>query len=126
MSDRRAKLREIPSIDRLLASSPLKELAAACPHVLLRDAAQQAVAEVRQAILEEKTNTLDCSLDAIAVRAAELTNLAVLPSLRRVINVTGTLLHTNLGRAPMSTAAIEAAAANAENVSSTWSHCFAV
>jgi L-seryl-tRNA(Ser) seleniumtransferase len=108
MSDRQAKLREIPSIDRLLGSSPLKELAAVCPHVLLRDAAQQAVAEVRQAILAGAADTPDCSLGGIAVRAAELANFAVRPSLLRVINVTGTLLHTNLGRAPLCESALKA------------------
>ncbi len=108
MSDRQALLRQIPSIDRLLGSEPLQELAATCPHVLLREGAQQAVAEVRQALLDESSKTPDCSVEGVAGRAAELAKIAARPSLRRVINVTGTLLHTNLGRAPLCEAALQA------------------
>ncbi len=108
MSERQALLRQIPSIDRLLGATALQDLAAACPHVLLREAAQQAVAEVRQALLDENAPAPDCGVDAVAGRAAELASIAARPSLRRVINVTGTLLHTNLGRAPLCAAALQA------------------
>jgi L-seryl-tRNA(Ser) seleniumtransferase len=108
MSDRQALLRQIPSIDRLLGSRPLLELAEEYPHVLLREAAQQAVAELRQAIRDETAATPESSAEAVAARAAELARIAVRPSLRRVINVTGTLLHTNLGRAPLCDAALKA------------------
>ncbi len=108
MSDRQALLRQLPSIDRLLGAAPLLQLAETCPHVLLREAAQTAVAEVRQALLDKGSATPDCSVVAVAGRAAELARLAARPSLRRVINVTGTLLHTNLGRAPLCEAALQA------------------
>jgi L-seryl-tRNA(Ser) seleniumtransferase len=108
MSERQALLRQIPSIDRLLAAPPLQDLSVTCPHVLLREAAQQAVAEIRQVLLEGSSATPDCSVEAVAARAAELARIATRPSLRRVINVTGTLLHTNLGRAPLCETALQA------------------
>lgn len=108
MSERQALLRLIPSIDRLLGSAPLQALAASCPHLLLREAAQAAVAEIRQALLDSPEAAPDCSIETVASRAAELATMAMRPSLRRVINVTGTLLHTNLGRAPLCTAALQA------------------
>jgi len=108
MSERQALLRRIPSIDRLLGSPPLQALTETCPHLLLREAAQAAVAEMRQSLLDAQEAQPGCSIEDIAVRAAELATLAMRPSLRRVINVTGTLLHTNLGRAPLCAAALQA------------------
>jgi L-seryl-tRNA(Ser) seleniumtransferase len=108
MSERQALLRQLPSIDRLLGSTSLLALAASCPHVLLREAAQMAVAEVRRGLLDQSADPPDCSLETVAARAAELARRSARPSLRRVINVTGTLLHTNLGRAPLCEAALQA------------------
>ncbi len=108
MSDRQTLLRQIPSIDRLLAAAPLQSLTGDCPHVLLREAAQQAVAELRQALLDASSDTPDVAPETVAARAAELAKIAVRPSLRRVINITGTLLHTNLGRAPLCATALQA------------------
>ncbi len=91
------RLRDLPSVDRLLAD----EVLAAAPRVLAIAAARSALEQARTAI-RAGVGPRDV---AVAARA-ELERLQV-PSLRRVINATGVIVHTNLGRAPLSQAALE-------------------
>ena len=108
MSDRRALLRTLPAIDKLLATTLLTELAKGQPHLLIVEAAQQTVDDLRRQLLNEKAALPDLDLETVAAQvAARVAELAT-PSLRKVINVTGTLLHTNLGRAPLCCNALQA------------------
>src|SRR4051794_11402345 len=93
-----AGLRDLPAVDRLAA-----ELDA--PHALAVAAARAVIAERR----EEITAGAEGDADLIA-RARERLASAQQPSLRRVINATGVIVHTNLGRAPLAPAAREAVA----------------
>jgi len=106
MNDKNTLLRRLPAIDRLLAEPALRRQAGDIPHGLLVEAAQQAVAELRREVLAG--GSPDLSPAAVAARAAALAEEKNLPALRPVINATGTLLHTNLGRAPLAPAALEA------------------
>ena len=108
MSDRRSLLQNLPAIDKLLHTPPLRELAGDCPHVLLVEAAQRTVAELRQQILDDSAPEPACDIEAVAARAAVHARKLNSPSLKKVLNVTGTLLHTNLGRAPLCKPALEA------------------
>ena len=108
MSDRRNLLKNIPAIDKLLNSPILQPLTATCPHVLLVEASQLAVEELRHQILNESAPEPDCTIESIATRASEHVQQLLAPSLKKVINVTGTLLHTNLGRAPLCQSALAA------------------
>lgn len=108
MSDRRVLLRSLPGIDKLLATGLLTELAKAQPHLLLVEAAQTTVEELRRQLLDEKAPLPDLGLEAVAEHVAAKVAKLAKPSLRRVINVTGTLLHTNLGRAPLCSEALQA------------------
>jgi L-seryl-tRNA(Ser) seleniumtransferase len=102
-------LRSLPAIDKLLQTPQLSELSEQIPHPLLLEAAQRAVDECRHRILNSKNNSLQPpSFDAIADRALSLAHELNKPHLRPVINATGTLLHTNLGRAPLADAALKA------------------
>lgn len=85
--------RGLPSVDALLA--PLRELYPDCPHGLLKAEAKQAIAAAREAIREGRPPA-DPQSAAVARIAALST-----PSLQAVINATGVVLHTNLGRAPI-------------------------
>ena len=108
MSNRRALLRALPAIDRLLGTAMLTKLESAQPHSLIREAAQKVVEELRRQILDEQAPLPDLDLECVATLvAAEVARMAR-PSLRKVINVTGTLLHTNLGRAPLCSNALQA------------------
>jgi L-seryl-tRNA(Ser) seleniumtransferase len=93
--------RQLPSVDSLLAGPGVASLLATHPRALVVKAARAAVDEAR---VNGGTAPAD-GWDA-AVRAA-VRRLAV-PSLAPVINATGVVLHTNLGRAPLAPAAIAA------------------
>jgi L-seryl-tRNA(Ser) seleniumtransferase len=108
MSDRRVFLRTLPAIDRLLGSALLVKLGQTQPHILIREAAQTTVDNLRRQILNEQAALPDLDLEAVARLVAKQVAEMARPSLRRVINVTGTLLHTNLGRAPLCSDALQA------------------
>ena len=100
MSDPR---RALPSVGALLESEAFQPLLARAPRGLVVDAVRATVDGVRRGALEAPDGpTAWASVVERAVRAAEQ------PSLRPVINATGVVLHTNLGRAPLADAAIEA------------------
>lgn len=84
------KLRELPSVDEVVEC--LRTMDA--PRGLLVAEARRVLARMRAAILEDREPG-----DAEAHLRESLASLAA-PSLRRVINATGVILHTNLGRAP--------------------------
>ncbi|MDY0213832.1 MAG: L-seryl-tRNA(Sec) selenium transferase, partial [Desulfuromonadaceae bacterium] len=79
-------------------------------HCLVLEAAREAIAQARTTILHGATAPGAISaaeLGAIRADALNRLNAKLTPSLRAVINATGTLLHTNLGRAPLCQAAID-------------------
>ena len=89
-------LRDLPSVDELLRSEKL----AGVPHALAVAAVRSALARAR----EEVQAGVDPG-DLVERALAEL-DAAQRPRLRRVVNATGVLLHTNLGRAPLAPAAL--------------------
>jgi L-seryl-tRNA(Ser) seleniumtransferase len=98
-----AALRRLPSIDELLAQPFARALLDEHPRQLVVDAARHAVGEARRAILERGAH------EQARVGQSELeASLRVLkqPGLRRVLNASGVILHTNLGRAPLAEQAI--------------------
>lgn len=112
-------LKQLPAIDRLLNAPPLLSLAEQVPRSVLLEAAQETVAALRQELLNLSAAAApDLSVETVAERAAHLAAEKMRPSLRHVINATGTLLHTNLGRAPLAQCALEAIA----DVSRTYSN----
>jgi L-seryl-tRNA(Ser) seleniumtransferase len=90
-------LRSLPSVERLAARLP------EAPHRLAVAAAREAIAAARQAVRDGGAAPSEEELAAAAAGwLARLTQ----PSLRRVVNATGVVLHTNLGRAPLAPAAV--------------------
>jgi len=100
-----ATLRSLPAVHELAG-------ALEAPRALAVAAARRAIAEERAAIVAGATATAD-----LLPRARELLTEIERGSLRRVINATGVILHTNLGRAPLPAAAREAVARAAEGYS---------
>ena len=109
MNDPRAR---IPSVDRLLEAPGLADLVPRYGRARVTEAIRGAVDEVRGRIADAPGGDGFSSRAADPDLYAELATAILLaedvPSLRRVINATGVVLHTNLGRAPLSTAAVEA------------------
>jgi L-seryl-tRNA(Ser) seleniumtransferase len=97
--------RALPSVGALLARARVRALLDSAPRTLVVDAVRATVAQARLSATVPRDD--DAWATAIAEQLAELSR----PSLRRVINATGIVLHTNLGRAPLASAAIEAIAA---------------
>ena len=104
-----ALLRQLPKVDDLLRKPQIASLAEEYGPNAVTEAVRQELSFLRQSILEGDTVDLpDVTqlLKAIGVRVHQ----EALPAFRRVINGTGILLHTNLGRACLSENAVQAVA----------------
>ncbi|WP_159995886.1 L-seryl-tRNA(Sec) selenium transferase [Roseomonas sp. 18066] len=99
-----ADLRALPSIDRLLGE------AASLVAAHGRAATAQALRDTLQAVRDHRPDPLPDAAALVAEAAARLARQAR-PGLRPIFNLTGTVLHTNLGRALLAEVAIEAATA---------------
>ena len=97
-------LRQIPKVDDLLRLPQLSGLD--CPHPVLTEAVRETIEQLRQQILAGETPSLDS--ESICSAILRLVQKKTTMSLRPVINATGIVLHTNLGRAKLSDKAIEA------------------
>jgi len=121
--------RELPSVNTLLETSGVKYLLDHHPRRVVVDAVRSTVESARVAGGAPRTEEQWVETITSAVQQASR------PSLRRVINATGVVLHTNLGRAPLADSAIRAIEHIAEGFSnleydiergqrgSRYSHC---
>lgn len=106
MNDINTALRKLPSIDVLLLQEQAVALEKEFGRTAVRAVYQRAVQQQREKILAgEGAGGLPENLHQAA---ATLLRDSVVPSLKPVYNVTGTVLHTNLGRSALPTSAIEA------------------
>ncbi len=97
-----AGYRQLPAVDRLIAHPALASQRAALPAGLLVEVAREVLAGARAAIAGGSAAPSPEALAAdVAARLGQITR----PSLRPVINASGVIIHTNLGRAPLSRAA---------------------
>ncbi|MBM3345190.1 MAG: L-seryl-tRNA(Sec) selenium transferase [Betaproteobacteria bacterium] len=102
---------QLPSIDRLLGLPSVQALVTRFGRTPVVNAVRDLVGNARRSTLQgAKTLQADWSDAAVASALAVALAAAAQPSLRSVINLTGTVLHTNLGRAPLPDEAIEAVA----------------
>jgi len=94
-------LRALPSVNALLADPRVATLEAERGHSVAVAAARGALAEARQAIRggDEPGD--------LGARTVALAEAIAAPRLRRVLNATGVVVHTNLGRAPLAEQALE-------------------
>lgn len=98
--------REIPSVDRLLGSTAFAGMLAGAPRTLVVEAIHQVQDSLRAALVAGEPAPEDlCEPGWYAQRVAVALANHARPSLRAVINATGVVLHTNLGRAPLADAA---------------------
>jgi L-seryl-tRNA(Ser) seleniumtransferase len=107
-------LRSLPSVDRLLRAPGADELATAFGRPLATDALRAVLDEARANLLAGQDRGETPPDYELVAAAREQLEAILAPTLRPVINATGIIIHTNLGRAPLSpealAAAVEAAA----------------
>lgn len=99
-------LRAIPSVDRLLASPAFAELIDHYGRQRVKEAIREELSSVRRQVISGEDP--DTSENQIASDIASQLDAGSQSSLRAVINLTGTVLHTNLGRAPLPKSALDA------------------
>ena len=100
-------LRHLPSVTELLEAGPLKPLVDRVSHNVVVDGVRSFLDDYRQEINRENQPVDVASVTQIAERIARKILLGERSSLQPVINATGILLHTGLGRAPLAEQAIE-------------------
>jgi L-seryl-tRNA(Ser) seleniumtransferase len=108
------EFRQLPGVDKVLSDERLSRLAESYPHDLLVSVIRQSLERERLSIAAGKPCA---SLDEIV--ASVLNRLEALGklTLRRVVNASGVILHTNLGRAPLSEESLAAMKAASEGYS---------
>jgi L-seryl-tRNA(Ser) seleniumtransferase len=99
------RLRALPSVEELLQTEPLRSVAAHSPHPVAVAAAREEIERCRDELRRGNGAT---DLAELATSAAAVLEQRESPRLRGVINATGVVVHTNLGRAPLGSAAMEA------------------
>jgi L-seryl-tRNA(Ser) seleniumtransferase len=119
--DKSAKLGRaaVPSVDKVLRLAAVRPLLDRFGSDLVTDAVRRVTAEARESLAgqDPAAAAYRTSDDAVAADVAAHLHALVAPSLRPVLNLTGTVLHTNLGRAPLPASAIEAVVAVAGGAS---------
>src|SRR5574341_1697395 len=100
-------LRSLPGVDRLLNHTATATLVEAFGRPLTLDALRRVLDETRER-LRENGSADPPGDDELIARTRATLHEWIAPTLRRVINATGVIVHTNLGRAPLADAAIAA------------------
>jgi L-seryl-tRNA(Ser) seleniumtransferase len=112
--------RKLPAVDELLRASGVAALADTHGVAVVADAVRVVLGRLREEIfsglLDERA--LDLALSGVDGAVGEQLRRALGYSLRAVINATGVILHTNLGRAPLAEAALD----HIRNTSATYSN----
>jgi len=105
-----ALLRNLPKIDEVMLLLEKRDIFAKTPRTIVRSVCRSVVEDLRQDILNKKEDTKDITLPSagqVADKAMQILNSLHQYHLRRVVNATGVILHTNLGRAPLCNDALE-------------------
>src|SRR5205823_14634129 len=100
--------RKLPSVTQVLHAAPVAELGTDYAHEQVVSAIRDELASLRKRLAAGESPDGAVSVESVAVAAVSRLRQAVRPKLRRVINATGIVLHSNLGRAPMSEEAARA------------------
>jgi L-seryl-tRNA(Ser) seleniumtransferase len=101
------RMRGIPSVDELLGRPRLLALAEKAGRSLVTQSARTVLADLRARLKKPSGDAGEASADSdqLEMRVVAQVEAQLAPSLVRVINATGVILHTNLGRSPLSGAA---------------------
>jgi L-seryl-tRNA(Ser) seleniumtransferase len=103
-------LRGLPRVDRVVAHASLETARRRLGAKAVTELARRAIGDARRAA---RDGAGTATLHEIAGRVAKMAEASLGARVRRVINATGVVLHTNLGRAPLARSAVDALAASA-------------
>jgi L-seryl-tRNA(Ser) seleniumtransferase len=99
------EFRNLPGVDKVLSDERISKLGKEYPHDLLANIIRQRLERERISISSgRKCASMDEIVKSVSAQLRDLER----PTLRRVINASGVILHTNLGRAPLSQEALAA------------------
>jgi L-seryl-tRNA(Ser) seleniumtransferase len=108
--DRRNPCRDLPSVSRLIEDPSLEPWRRAVPRSLVVDAARAELEAVRHAIDDQDPQANVPGLEMLAMAVASRLQQATRPPLEPVVNATGIIIHTGLGRAPLAEPVVRALA----------------
>ena len=100
--------RNLPSVNQLLEIEPLKKMVKTVNHNVVADGVRTFLDDLRTQVSTAAEDIAIPTASEIATRVADWLEKSEQPALRPVINGTGILLHTGLGRAPLCSDAINA------------------
>jgi L-seryl-tRNA(Ser) seleniumtransferase len=108
---RQQVLRKIPSVDEILSRAEIADLLKVYPRTVVVEAVRKGLGQLREELLHKKDlsefeDTL-FSFERLFPLFQKEIDLQVKPRLRRVINATGVVIHTNLGRSPLHPSALQ-------------------
>lgn len=105
--------RELPPVNEVMCEEKLVTALQIHGHAMVLRAVRNALSEAREALLitsdDPATSTISYSMDDLVNKTLDQLELWSTPLIRHVINATGAILHSNLGRAPLAPSAAEAA-----------------
>ncbi|RYC97534.1 L-seryl-tRNA(Sec) selenium transferase [Facklamia hominis] len=102
-------LANLPKVDKVLADDRISQWQDQLAGTYIKETIQVEIDRLRQAILQgELKDEGQVAFDQVVSQIDHALQERIQPSLKPVINATGTVLHTNLGRAPLSQEAVEA------------------
>ena len=105
MFDKKSILSKIPSVDELLKYKEMDELMTICPRNVVVQVIRDCLADYRNMIFSSEPGDMEgqiINIEEILRRISVMVNKKLSYSMRRVINATGVVIHTNLGRSPLS------------------------
>ncbi|MFH2011362.1 MAG: L-seryl-tRNA(Sec) selenium transferase [Pseudomonadota bacterium] len=103
--DKQRYLRMLPSVDKMMQQIQVKDLLEKYPRWLVLRAVQQVIEEERARIISFDSDTISedsLNVEYFSRRTSEFISTLAQLNLRKVINATGVILHTNLGRSLLS------------------------
>src|SRR5690242_18100344 len=101
--------RKLPSVDDLMRDTELSAMVASDGHAAVADAARSVLSRLREEISAGNLDAsgVDLALSGLAAAVTRQLRESLRYSLTAVVNATGVVLHTNLGRAPLGMAALQ-------------------
>lgn len=110
--ERKQYLRQLSSVDEILQLPAMQVLVESYPRGVVVEAIRTVVDELRQTILSSKDlpqlEELNLEAEHLVPLISKLVEASMSPQLKRVINATGVVVHTNLGRSILGDSAVEA------------------